>query len=186
METATIPTTPASVRERLFVDLYQRAFPAVAQFVRRRGGSLEEAQDIFQDTLVIYYEKTVAEASGPPVFHHKAAYLLGIARHLWIKKYHLASSEVSLEDDHQFSWVDEKIAMPSRPKLLRFLSTAGKKCMDLLRAFYYDRLPLTEVANTFGYSGVRSATVQKYKCLEKVRNTVRERSLHYEDFLEEN
>ena len=176
---------PAKVRQRLFLDLYQRAFPAVARFVCRRGGSLEAAQDIFQDALIIYYEKTVDEAAGTPTFHHEAAYLLGIARHLWIRKYHNDSSEIPLEEGGVFSWVDEPVEAPSRRKLLRFLAVAGKKCMDLLRAVYYDQRSLAEVADAFGYAGVRSATVQKYKCLEKVRNTIREKSLSYEDFLEE-
>lgn len=184
--TVALPPT-AEAREQLFVDLYQRAFPAVARLVSRQGGTLTEAQDIFQDSLVVYYEKAVADAAaGTPAFRHDAAYLVGIARHLWIRKYHHHASEVPLEESAAFSWVDEPTTAPSSPKLLRFLAVAGKKCLDLLRAFYYDQLPLPEVADAFGYAGVRSATVQKYKCLEKVRHTVREKSLSYEDFLEEN
>jgi hypothetical protein len=53
-----------------------------------------------------------------------------------------------------------------------------------LKAFYYDNLPVNTIANLFGYSGERSATVQKYKCMEKVRETIKERSLAYEDFIE--
>ena len=56
--------------------------------------------------------------------------------------------------------------------------------MELLRSFYYDQQPLTDIAGKFGFSGVRSATVQKYKCLEKVRETIKERSLTYEDFID--
>jgi len=54
----------------------------------------------------------------------------------------------------------------------------------LLRAFYYDKLSMSKIANRFGFSSERSATVQKYKCLEKVRDLVKEKSLSYEDFLE--
>ncbi|HEX3385741.1 MAG TPA: sigma-70 family RNA polymerase sigma factor, partial [Mucilaginibacter sp.] len=73
---------------------------------------------------------------------------------------------------------------PSESKILSFLQTAGKKCMDLLRSFYYEELPLADIAETFGFSGARSATVQKYKCLEKVRETVKEKALTYEDFVD--
>ena len=185
MSTVVVPIDPADVRQQLFVDLYQRAFPAVARFVSRHGGSLEAAQDVFQDALVLYYEKIVREAADGPAAHHDVAYLLGIARHRWIKQYHRAAPEVPLETSDAVFRTEESAETPARRKLLRFLTVAGQRCMDLLRAFYYDQLPLAEVANTFGYSGVRSATVQKYKCLEKVRHTVREKSLCYEDFLEE-
>ena len=56
--------------------------------------------------------------------------------------------------------------------------------MKLLKGFYYDQLPLTDIATAFGFSGVRSATVQKYKCLEKVRETIKQKALQYEDFME--
>ncbi len=56
--------------------------------------------------------------------------------------------------------------------------------MELLKSFYYDQLPLADAATLFGFSGVRSATVQKYKCLEKVRESIKEKSLIYEDFLD--
>jgi hypothetical protein len=56
--------------------------------------------------------------------------------------------------------------------------------MELLQAFYYDKLPMNTIAGLFGFGGERSATVQKYKCLEKVRDIVKDKSLTYEDFLE--
>jgi hypothetical protein len=44
-------------------------------------------------------------------------------------------------------------------------------------------LPLNEIADAYGYSGVRSATVQKFKCLEKVRETIKQKALTYDDFM---
>jgi len=64
------------------------------------------------------------------------------------------------------------------------LQLTGRKCLELLRAVYYDKLDLPAVAAVFGYQTVRSATVQKYKCLEKVRDKVKEKSISYEDLLE--
>ncbi|SDL64824.1 DNA-directed RNA polymerase specialized sigma subunit, sigma24 family [Catalinimonas alkaloidigena] len=169
-----------AVREALFLDLYQRAFPVVARYVGRRGGSFDEAKDVFQDALVIYYEKRVA---GTLTLHASdKSYLVGIAKYLWGHRYREEMQHVSLDltDD----WTGEEAAAPSSTRLLRFLETAGQKCMELLRAFYYDQLPLREIATQFGYAGVRSATVRKYKCLEKVRDTVKEKSLQYEDFFD--
>jgi len=54
--------------------------------------------------------------------------------------------------------------------------------MRLLNAFYYEKLNMDEIAIRFGFSGKRSATVQKFKCLGKVRQVVRRKSLQYEDF----
>lgn len=169
-------------REQLFIMLYQEAFPAVAQFVSQRGGSLEEAKEVFQEALVTYYEKMVSGAFD--ILKNEKAYLMGIAKHVWIRQYKEGRNKQPLEQlqsKMDTAARDEKL---SSGRLMRFLETAGQKCMEMLRAFYYDRLPLQEIANQFGYSGIRSATVGKYKCLEKVRDNIKERALTYEDFLE--
>jgi DNA-directed RNA polymerase specialized sigma24 family protein len=167
-------------REKLFIALYKNAFPSVARYISKMGGSFDEAKDIFQDALVIYYEKAVV---SPIAFKtNDRAYLAGIAKHLWLKKYRDNSLRAPIDDAAILFTKDEE--QPSATKLMHFLETTGKKCMDLLRSFYYDQLPLTDVATLFGFSGVRSATVQKYKCLEKVRETVKEKSMTYEDFLD--
>ena len=43
----------------------------------------------------------------------------------------------------------------------------------MLQAVYYFKYSMQELAEEFGFRSVRSATVQKYKCLEKVRNEVK-------------
>jgi DNA-directed RNA polymerase specialized sigma24 family protein len=170
-------------REQLFIMLYKKAFPSVAKYISKMGGSFDEAKDIFQDALVIYYEKLVSAS----IFLHanEQAYLLGIAKHLWAKKFregmHYASLENNREDQ---DFIEHEDAQPSPAKLLDYLETAGQKCMEILKAFYYDNLPVNVIAGLFGYSGIRSATVQKFKCMEKVRETIKEKSLAYEDFVE--
>jgi DNA-directed RNA polymerase specialized sigma24 family protein len=166
-------------REDFFMTLYKKAFPIVAQYIARMGGSLEEAQDIFQDTLVIYYEKV---ASGKTeIIVSENAYLFGIAKKLWLRRYNDDSKNLLLNDFDIEDVPDEILATG---KILHYLETAGKKCMELLKAYYYDNLPVGNVATLFGYSSTHSATVAKYKCLEKVRETVKQNSLNYADFIE--
>lgn len=169
-------------REQLFITLYQKAFPAVARYVAKMGGSFDQAKDVFQDALVIYYEKAVNGTlhlqSG------QKAYLLGIAKHLWLKTYRDDAGNIPLNSTNADQRTDETDENYATGKLMHYLETAGKKCMDMLKAFYYDKLPVTQITELFGYSGVRSATVQKYKCLEKVRDTIKQKALHYEDFVE--
>ena len=169
----------AEEREELFISLYKSALPVVARYVSKMGGTFDEAKDIFQDALVIYYEKSV-ECSFELKTNEKA-YILGIAKHLWLKQHRDNSKLTPLSD---LDLEVEESTQASDKKVLNFLQTAGKKCMDLLRSFYYDGLQLADAAELFGFSGVRSATVQKYKCLEKVRETVKQKALTYEDFID--
>lgn len=172
----------AAERKILFMQLYQQAFPLVAKYVHRMGGTFEEAKDVFQDTLVIYYEKLTT--SDVNLTYSERSYILGIAKHLWAKKKKLNTRYISLPDSLESIAMEESAGQSSAEKLLELLQNSGQKCMELLRAFYYDKLTMHKIASLFRFSGERSATVQKYKCLEKVRDIVKEKSLTYEDFLE--
>ena len=169
----------AEMREAFFMALYKKAFPAVARYVARMGGSIEEAQDIFQDALVVYYEKASSLHAG--AIANEKAFVLGISKRLWLQHYKANSKNQPLDDLDTPVTTDEQ---PASGKLLRYLETAGKKCMELLKAYYYDDVAASDAAILFGYGGVHSATVAKYKCLEKVRETVKQNSLSYADFVE--
>lgn len=170
----------AAERKVLFMHLYQQAFPLVAKYVRDRGGSFEEAKDVFQDALVAYYEKLVT--SGVELQYSERSYILGIAKHLWAKKNKEHKDHIAL-DDSLTGIAMEEPATTATDKLLDLLQHSGRRCMELLRAFYCDKLSMSHIAKRFDLSSERSATVQKYKCLEKVRDLVKEKSLSYEDFL---
>jgi DNA-directed RNA polymerase specialized sigma24 family protein len=172
--------TPAET-EKLIIKLYKSAFPLVATYVSKMGGGLDDAKDIFQDALVIYYEKAVAGKLELQKVEDKA-YLLGIAKHLWLKKFRNDKNNSPLTDGLDLE--DEPEITLSAHKVLHYLETAGKKCMEILSAFYYHKLPMKDIALLFGYGSERSITVQKYKCLEKVRETVKQNALAYEDFVE--
>jgi len=173
-------TTIEQQRHNWLLKLYTTAFPAVAQYVSKHGGNLYEAKDIFQDALVVYYEKTVA--GNLQLTHSEKAYLLGIAKHLWYHQQQKQSKHVTDDVLNYTELPQDDTSIPSTSRLLRYLEAAGKKCMDMLQAFYYDKQNMREIAEQFGLSGERSATVQKHKCLEKVRDKVKEKALTYEDF----
>lgn len=174
-------TIPHNETEKLMMRLYKSAFPLVARHVSKMGGTFDDAKDVFQDALVTYYEKVVA---GTLHLHkNEKAYLLGISKYLWLRKFRDGQYDVSIEHLSNFDLQDETEPEFETGKLLRYLETTGQKCLDLLTAFYYDKLPMKQIAGLFGYAGVRSVTVQKYKCLEKVRETVKQHALQYEDFL---
>lgn len=187
MRTIPIMEKQEEAREQRLLSLYQDAFPLVARYISRMGGSFEEAKDLFQDALVIYYEKT--QRGDVALRHTEKSYLFGIARFLWNKRYQENNNRISLDQfgadfEESLNLSDSGYEEVSAPRLLRLLQTAGQKCMELLSAFYYERMDMKEMAERFGFSSPRSATVQKFKCLEKVKETVKEKSLKYEDILE--
>ncbi|MCG8388784.1 MAG: sigma-70 family RNA polymerase sigma factor [Cytophagales bacterium] len=172
--------TNKSSYEEMFIELYQEAFPPVAAFVSKHGGSLDDAKDVFHEALILYYEKSRTQI----LVKSRQSYLYGIARYLWFQKYRQSSLLEQAQDLAHEHVEDSSSSHVSTEKLLLFLEQAGQKCMEILKAFYYDRLSMDVLSSKFGFRGKRSATVQKYKCLEKVREEVKQKNMTYEDFLE--
>ena len=164
----------------LFTMLYLERFPDVAKYISNHGGTLEEARDIFQDAVILYYEKMVTEGFKPQ--KSDTAYIFGMVRNLWYKRKSQTTYTLSLEG------LELENENPDKPvvidRLVSFLETTGQKCMDILQSFYYERMSMDALAKRFGFASERSATVQKFKCLEKVRDQVKAKSLEYEDFFD--
>lgn len=149
--------------------LYRKAFPVVAQTVANLGGDLNDARDVFHDALIIYLEKqaTLRLRSTP------TAYLTGIAKILWVRKFNRQLLHTSITESEDALAVPEDfytIEKETPPSLVTYLQAAGKKCMELLQAFYYEQQSLQQITQRFNFKTKRSAAVQKHKCLEKVRD----------------
>ncbi len=181
VQAETSPETLAgSSREVFFERLYRSAFPSVARYISHRGGSLDDARDIFQDALIIYYEKT--RDPGFRLQGARKAYILGIARHLWLRHTAAARDGEPLPEDLPADIAEYR--EPGYGRLLKLLETGGRQCMELLSAWYGERITMRELARRFGYRSERTATVRKFKCLEKLRHTVQHTSTSYEDLLD--
>jgi DNA-directed RNA polymerase specialized sigma24 family protein len=154
--------------------LYRDSFPDLARMIRRMGGTLEQAKDSFHEALLIYLEKeragTLRLQSSPK------AYLLGTAKICYLR----ANKTSTLPFPEGFEPAEPADAGDEERErtLLDSLLRSGKKCLELLKAFYYDHCSMQDIAARFGFNGRRSATVQKYKCLEKVRENIKTTESH--------
>lgn len=180
MNTLILEEPKVESKEAFFTEMYLDVFPLLARHIADRGGTIQESKDVFQDALIVFYNKMSNSSSFE--IENKNGYVLGIAKKLWLKKYKSVSN--ARLRNKTFEQISKENEIKNGQKLLAHLEQAGLKCLNILKAFYYDKMPLKNIAETFDYSSERSATVQKYKCLEKVRNSIKENKLDYEDFID--
>ncbi len=182
MITNTIAQLLRTNREEAFRQLYKCCYPQVLRLVRDSGGQAPDARDVFHDALIILYEKNLngrLDVQGSP-----SAYLVGIAKQLWKRQLGSRGRHLPL------SYFEQALEVPVAPsaeragqprlRLFKFLSVAGRRCLDILQAFYYQQTPLRQIAEEFGFANTRSATVQKHKCLKKVQAAIQQKQLDYE------
>lgn len=177
------PADTAVVHGEAFEELYEKAFPPFVRFAGKMHAPFQDAKDIFHDAMAIYYEK--ATVGGLVLRAAPEAYVVGIAKHLWIRKFSHDRHQVSLDSvESGIALADDDLVSVNDRKLLGFLEAAGKKCLDLLRNFYYGKMTMKQIAVAAGYRDERSAAVGKFRCLEKMREAVKNKSMCYEDFFE--
>jgi DNA-directed RNA polymerase specialized sigma24 family protein len=146
----------------------------VRRHVCRHGGSDQDAQDVFQDALVILYEQAVGDTLV--LTASASTYLVSVGRNLWHHEQRRRARlpHEALPDDPGPLGADASPAGEETSfAVLDYVERLGEKCKSMLLAFYYFQQPLTQIAAAKGYRTVRSATVQKFKCLERLRQAVR-------------
>ncbi len=161
-------------RNRGLTELYKNLYGGIARFVLNNSGTEEDAKDIFQEGLIVLYEKVVVpdfvQTSSLKTFLH------AICRNLWLKRLRRSNrketpmSELQLlpiadwEDPHQGDQEEER-----RELVQHLLEQLGEGCRRLLVLFYYERRSMQEIANLLGLSNDRVAKNKKARCMNKLR-----------------
>lgn len=163
-----------------YEERYRRFFVQVARYISKHGGTLAHAEDLYHDALVIYYDRQAQP--GFVLQISEEAYIMGIVKNRWTR---VVQGERNSQDLFAFdSLSDNESVHVDRDKLYNVVLSAGKKCLEMLTMFYHRQSTARDIAQAFGFTSEHSASVQKYKCIEKIRETIRQNSLCHEDFFE--
>lgn len=173
------PQAVATQADQLEI-VYQQAFPTVLAFVLRHGGTLADAQDVFHEALLAFCElpQTHEYIRSPQ------AYVIGIAKNCWLKQCNRTMRHAQVVQAMHVDTADAALNV-SLHKLFLFVRESGKKCLELLHAFYYDNLRPAEIARQHGYPHEHAVSVQKHKCILKLRKTIQSKGITYDTFTED-
>ncbi|MFN5334724.1 MAG: RNA polymerase sigma factor, partial [Bacteroidota bacterium] len=153
--------------------LYEMNYPAIQSFILNNNGSIDDARDIFQESVIVLYEKV---AAGNFQLQSKIkTFLYAVARRIWLKKLQQMQRFGNIvEDAEDLIPVEEDIEEQERKneafnQMDKALSHLGEPCKSLLEAFYIQKRPMHEIAEIFGYTNADNAKNQKYKCLIRLK-----------------
>jgi len=162
----------------LIDDIYSEGLLEVARMVRRHNGTIDDARDIFHDALIVLIRQI---ESGRQI-DAPLNYIIGTACHLMYRKLRIESAAYGTEGDLVDVPDENESGSVNLERLLSIVSKTGKSCLDFLAALFIERKQLSLLTRQFGLKSEHVASVKKYKCLEQVRNIVKENALDYEDF----
>lgn len=155
-------------REKAFAQLYCE-WPQVQKMVRNSGGTKEDAHDIFQDTLLILFERLQADrfvlngSLGGFIYHTARNITYARLR----KQQQLQQTEFSAKGLSEETG-DAGTELFQLAEMA--LQKVTEKCRELFRLFYWEKYSMQEIARRLDLKTEQVAKTQKYKCLEVARN----------------
>jgi len=158
--------------KRAIETIYKDNYNIVQALVINNNGTAEDAKDIFQETMIVLYEKV---QSGTFELNCQIkTFVYSVSRRLWLKRLML-QNRFNLSDGHEeMVSVDDEVEEHERRNsefsmMEKAMSGLGEPCKSLLEAFYLQKRSMQEIAVGFGYTNAENAKNQKYKCLMRLK-----------------
>ena len=153
--------------------IYREHFTMVQGLVLNNSGSSDDAADIFQETMIVLFEK--ARSGKFELQCQLKTYIYAVSRRLWLKKLpQLRRNSIQVENIEDSVTADEDLANHEKKQsdfniMESALGQIGEPCKSLLEAYYIHRKHMQQIATDFGYTNADNAKTQKYKCLLRLK-----------------
>ncbi|MBV6442408.1 MAG: hypothetical protein EPGJADBJ_04123 [Saprospiraceae bacterium] len=167
--------------------LYREQFPAIRDLLRKNGGSEMDAKDVFQDAVLVVYQK--AKQPDFQLTSQFSAFFYGICRNIWLNHRSKKSTflEVIISEDAKYtadeSSLEAEFLQVERDNLFWCaFRQLGEDCQKLLELFF-QKLPMETIALQMGFGSEGYARRRKLQCKERLVELVKNRP-EYRELLE--
>jgi RNA polymerase sigma factor (sigma-70 family) len=153
--------------------LYKLHYPMISHFILNNSGTDDEAKDIYQEGVIVFYEK-IKDNSLELTCQIKT-YLYSVCRRLWLKRLAEKGRYASrIEDSESYLSLQEEVPVHEENErqfgvMAEALSQLGEPCRTLLEDYYIRDQNMQEITEKFGYTNTDTAKNQKYKCLQRLK-----------------
>jgi RNA polymerase sigma factor (sigma-70 family) len=166
-----------NLNEAIF-HIYRQFAEVVVSFVVSNGGSQQDGDDVFQETVVAFIDLVKKDK-----FRGDASirtFLVSIGRNIW---YNQLRKSKSLDNrgkifetsrDHTEDVINDLLDQRElRQQFLELMGKLGDSCKAVLTLFYYENCSFKEIAEKMGYENEQVARNKKYKCMKELSDLIR-------------
>ncbi len=155
-----------------FGELYKNYFRMINHFVLNNKGNSSDAEDIFQDTMLVFIQKL--RQDDFQLTASVKTYIMAIAKHLWLKKLRNSYHEIEFTDLHDNKFFEEITLSIEQEKtywdkLQYYMTKITDHCSRLMHDMFFKNKPIEQIQKEHGYSTKHNAQNQKHKCVEQIR-----------------
>jgi RNA polymerase sigma factor (sigma-70 family) len=155
--------------EKALEFLYKKYYRMMTKMVITNSGTEEEARDIYQEALIVFWQKA---NSGDLVLTSKmSTYIYSICQNLWRKE---LDRKKRLSNEEKDTAVSVDMDAPERERIiLKCIDQLGDTCKKVLMYYYFDELSMQDIADKLGFANTDTAKTKKYKCKQKLDELVK-------------
>ena len=151
--------------------VYDAFYPSIGRYVLRNNGNSADARDLFQEGVIVLYEKAVDdqfELTGSI-----QGFLLTVCRNLWLKRLRKSKRKVDWDqvDTGKLgrSGMLDDLVPDRKHKAQHLLGQLGEQCKRLLVMYYFRRLDMAQIAEAMNLANAGVAKNKKARCMKKLK-----------------
>jgi RNA polymerase sigma factor (sigma-70 family) len=155
--------------EKTLEFLYKKYYRMMIKLVISNNGSEQEGKDIYQEALIVFWQKAV---SGKFTLTSKiSTYLYSICLNLWRKELD-RKSKLSSEEKDGAEYLDDD--RQERMKIIQdCIEQLGDNCKKILTYYYFDGMSMKDISEKLGLANTDTAKTKKYKCKKKLDQLIK-------------
>jgi len=164
-----------SVRSGAIEQVYVKHYPLIRAYVLKNNGSTSDAEDIFQDAMIVTYAKV--RNRDFELTCALQTYIYSVCRNLWLNRlkeknrfsdFMNEGSYVSVAEEN----FDPLIVEEKHERIKKLFAQIDEKCQKVLHLYYFHRLSMKSIAKEMGFANEQVSKNKKSRCLKKLKALV--------------
>jgi RNA polymerase sigma factor (sigma-70 family) len=155
-------------------------FPVIKKLVLKNNGTKQDAEDIYQEALIILCRKV--QDNNFILSSSLNTYLYSVCRFLWSDALKHKNKSIVMERTELLVHNEEIEEDAKEESDLRLAEKAfqmiGENCKELLLLFYFKKLSFKQIASQMRFASEQVAKNQKYRCIEKAKENLKKLKTH--------
>jgi RNA polymerase sigma factor (sigma-70 family) len=172
---ADIQSSREEVVNRAFAFLYQKYFQSFVYFVQTNHGQEEEAKDVFQEGIIVFYKKARQQELD---IDYPATFFYSICKNIWAERGRQKANrerilrDITRADDNTYDNLEATLEKERDNMLWVLVEKLGPDCQAVLLNFYYEKKNMKEIALAMNLASEAVAKNKKSNCMKKLREIV--------------
>lgn len=167
--------------------VYKAYFNVIKNYILKNQGTIDDAADIFQDTIIAWYDMV-----QDGTFKRESSiltFLYSVARNIWLKELRKSPKKeltiISLNElGETLGDLPMNNAMGEVRVLRRVMDELGENCKEILASFYFRKLSMKDIMTTFSLGSEQAAKTKKYRCMQQLIKLFQTKGIKKEDIID--